>query len=189
MARQVPLPSRFDIHGATLLPMAKPAANPNPMTVKTSGPMPRTSWAKSTSTEPLRVDAKFINPRMIAIERSRSLAHNQRKPSASSRRQCACTWSSGRSARNVPGIAATRAAAAKNDAASTKKGSENATSSSNEPSGGPTKVLAMTSALHIRPLAFSSWSTSTIDGMNVCPQLSRSTSAVPSSKVATSSRT
>ena len=36
--------------------------------------------------------------------------------------------------------------------------------SSNEPSGGPTNVLAITSMLHMRPLAFSSWSTRTIVG-------------------------
>ena len=41
--------------------------------------------------------------------------------------------------------------------ASMKNGSENATASRSDPSGGPTNVLATLSALHIRPLAFSSW--------------------------------
>src|SRR6187200_2246710 len=71
-AKQVPLPSRFDSHGARLLPIAPPAAKPNPMIVNTSGPMLRISWAKRTSTEPLSVDAMFINPRMMHIERSKS---------------------------------------------------------------------------------------------------------------------
>ncbi len=91
MARHVPLPSRFDIHGATVPPIAAPAAKPNPMIVKTKGPMSRTSWAKSTNTDPLSVDARFMNPRMMHIERNRSLAHSQRKPSASSVFHGACT--------------------------------------------------------------------------------------------------
>jgi hypothetical protein len=84
IARHVPLPSRFDIQGARLLPIAAPPAMPNPMIVNTNGPTLRISWANRTSTAPLSVDARFIRPRMMAIERSKSLAHSQRKPSASS---------------------------------------------------------------------------------------------------------
>ncbi|CAB4818419.1 unannotated protein [freshwater metagenome] len=96
---------------------------------------------------------------------------------------------SGRTARNAPGIIATSAAAAKNDPASMKNGIENAANSSNEPIGGPMNVLATDSTAHIRPLARSRCSGGTIDGMNVCPQLSRSTSAHPINNVASSSST
>ena len=48
-------------------------------------------------------------------------------------------------------------------------------------------VLATVSMLHMRPLARSRCSGATMDGMNVWPALSRSTSAEPSSTVATSS--
>ena len=74
------------------------------MIVNTNGPTWRTSCANSTKTEPLSVDARFMNPRMMHIDRSRSLAHSQRKPSFSSVFHGACTWSSGRSARKLPGI-------------------------------------------------------------------------------------
>ena len=57
------------------------------------------------------------------------------------------------------------------------------------PTTGPTKVLATSSALHMRPLACSRSDAVDEAGMIVCPQLSRSTSAMPSSKVATSSTT
>ena len=67
-----------------------------------------------------------MSPRMIAIERKESLAHSHRKPSASSVFHGACTWSSGRSARKLPGIDHINTAATKNDAASTKNGNENA---------------------------------------------------------------
>ncbi len=46
--------------------------------------------------------------------------------------------------------------------------------------------LATLSALHIRPLAFSSWLVSTMAGRIVWAELSRSTSAMPSSNVASS---
>src|SRR4051812_3646481 len=39
IARHVPLPSRFDIRGARLLPSAPPAASPKPMIVNSSGPI------------------------------------------------------------------------------------------------------------------------------------------------------
>src|SRR5450432_1221847 len=64
IAKQVPLPNRFDIHGAMLLPIAAPTAKPNPMIVKTNGPTLRISCANSTNTDPLRADARFMNPRM-----------------------------------------------------------------------------------------------------------------------------
>ena len=53
---------------------------------------------------PPNIDARFISPRMIAIGRNRSCPHNHRTPSASSLRQCAGTWCSGRSARKLPVI-------------------------------------------------------------------------------------
>jgi hypothetical protein len=76
------------------------------------------------------------------------------------------------------------AAATKNVAASTKKGSANATSNSSEPRGGPTKRFMMPSMLHTRPFAFSSWSGRTMLGIRVWLALSRSTSAMPRSSVA-----
>lgn len=127
---------------------------------------------------------------MIAIERSRWLPHSQRTPSFRSVRHEAAGASaarSGCSARNEPGMSATSAAATKNEVASTKNGTENAARSSSEPIGGPMNVLATDSMLHIRPFARSRCSGATIDGMNVCPQLSRSTSAEPNSNVASSS--
>ncbi len=131
----------------------------------------------------------FINPRMIAIDLSKGLCQSHFTPSASSERHELGAESSGRSARKIPGIRATRAAAMKKDAASTKKGRENMAISSSEPMGGPMKVLATASALHMRPLARSRCSGATSAGMIVCPQLSRNTSAQPRSKVATSRTT
>ena len=125
-------------------------------------------------------------PRMMAIGRSRLCPHSQRKPSASSTRHGLVSRVSWPSGRNVPGIRNTSAAATKNDAASRKNGSENATASRSDPSGGPANWLATPSALHIRPLAFSSWLLSTRAGIIVWPELSRSTSAMPSSNVASS---
>ena len=57
-------------------------------------------------------------------------------------------------------------------AASAKNGRANETAIRSPASGGPAKVLATISALHIRPLAFSRLSVWTIDGMNVCAELS-----------------
>ena len=54
------------------------------------------------------------------------------------------------------------------------------------PSTGPMKVLTTISAPHMRPLACSSSEASTSEGMSVCPQLSRRTSAIPNSSVARS---
>ena len=188
IARQVPLPSRFDSHGARLLPIDATGGEAEAHDREHQRTDVRGSpGRRAPAPQPLSADARFIRPRMIAIERSRSWRHSQRKPSASSVFHGFCTWSSGRSARKLPGIDHTSTAATRKDAASTKNGSENAAISSSEPSGGPMNVLAMNSALHMRPLAFSNWSASTIDGMNVWPQLSRSTSAVPSSNVAINS--
>ncbi len=86
---------------------------------------------------------------------------------------------------NCPAIRATRPAAAAKENASTANGRKNAPAISTLPSGGPTNVLATCSADHIRPLATSSCSGSTIAGMIVCAELSRSTSANPSSRLDT----
>ncbi len=71
-----------------------------------------------------------------------------------------------------------------NVAASAKNGRLNDTAISSAPSGGPMNVLATSSALHIRPFAFSRCSVWTIEGMNVWAELSYSTSAIPISSVA-----
>ena len=83
---------------------------------------------------------------------------------------------------NEPDISAIRAAATKNDAASIKKGKNIATPTKRLPSGGPINEFVSASADHIRPLAFSKFSTSTTDGKNVCAALSRKTSAKPKSR-------
>ena len=81
----------------------------------------------------------------------------------------------------------TSPAATAKDPASKRKGRAKVIERRKLPTTGPTKVLATSSALHMRPLAFSRSEVSTRLGMIVCPQLSRSTSAMPSSRVATSS--
>ncbi len=73
------------------------------------------------------------------------------------------------------------AAATANVAASTKNGSEKATAMMNPPSTGPRREFMTISPPHSRPLAFSSISFSTIDGISVWAALSLSTSANPKS--------
>ena len=53
---------------------------------------------------------------------------------------------------------------------------------SKEPSGGPIKLLVKDSADHIRPLAFSRFSSATTLGIKVCALLSLRTSAKPNKK-------
>ena len=132
----------------------------------------------------------FIRPRMMAIERSRRMAPQPahallqfgapRRPRSSSPSGC--------SARNDAGDEPPPAPRPRRTSRRRRRtAAENATSSSSEPIGGPMNVLATDSMLHMRPFARSRCSGSTIDGMNVWPQLSRSTSAQPSSSVASSS--
>jgi hypothetical protein len=81
----------------------------------------------------------------------------------------------------------TSPAATANDPASKKNGRAKLIESIALPTIGPTKAFAVSSAPHNRPLAFSSNGASTMAGMSVWPQLSRSTSASPRNRVATRS--
>jgi hypothetical protein len=187
-ARQVPEPSRREIRDAIQPPATPPIAPPNPKMANTKGDVPRTSWAYSTKVAPLTIAAMFMNPRTMHIDRSRSWRHSQPKPSFNSSRHGARTCPSVCGARNAPGMVATRAAAAKKETASSTNGRKNAAPSSREPTGGPTKVFITNSTEFVRPFAVSRSSASTTAGNNVWPELSRSTSAMPSSSVATSTR-
>jgi hypothetical protein len=66
-----------------------------------------------------------------------------------------------------------------------KNGSAMAAAIRSPAKGGPTKLFNTVSAPHKRPLAFSSWLLCTIDGMSVCAELSRTTSAEPSRSAVT----
>ncbi|CAB4692604.1 unannotated protein [freshwater metagenome] len=123
---------------------------------------------------------KLSKPRIIAMDFKSLCFQSQVKPSRISVRN------ESRSSLTIAGLKvpvrdAISPAQKKNVPASTKNGSAIARPSKRLPSGGPIKVFVSDSADHIRPFAFSRFSSATTDGISVCALLSRKTSMNPKS--------
>ncbi len=130
----------------------------------------------------------FSAPRASARLRMRSCCHSQRKPSSISPRNDRVGESvaaPGRRGAKSPTSIIMSAADTAKVPASMKNGRANDTLRSRPATGGPTKPFITISAPHRRPLARSSCVRSTRDGISVCAELSRRTSAQPSNVAAT----
>ena len=119
---------------------------------------------------------------MMARFRKNLWFQSQAKPSLISALKLILVAGASLTALNDPAIEAISATAIKKLAASNQNGKKIAIPIIKLPSGGPTKVLVNDSALQRRPLAFSRFSLSTMEGKMVCAVLSRNTSARPKSR-------
>ena len=116
--------------------------------------------------------SRFRAPRASAIVRITGWCHSQLKPSAISARHCGLAARPSCIGLRRTVIAATSAADAANEPASTTNGRAKPTASSRPASGGPTNWLATISAEYSRPFARSRSASVTRAGMNVWALLS-----------------
>ena len=158
IARHVPLPKRFDSRRRRLPPMTRSDRTAEP----DDGEDERTDVEHLLGEEHQRRAAECRSQvHQTEDDRHRAqqlVRHSHRKPSLSSVFQGACRGRRAVRRGSCRGSTQTSAAATKNDAGiDEERQRERAAISNSEPSGGPMNVLAIASALHIRPFAFSSW--------------------------------